>query len=280
MKISAHFCRTIGTTLVLTVVVITAGCDTGGPNDRNPVRVSVSTDYTAAVPGRNITLVWSFSVAPGWHLYWTGRNDSGFAPTIDLELPEGWIAGGLQWPAPERHLTEGGILDHVYRDELVLLQKIGVPADASPEGAVDLVGRIEWLACKDSCVPGKAVVPFSITGAVSRDDQRSAAYTVAHDDLPRRLPEGMFTTHWQDQVFHVSGPSGARLQFMPTVDCGELVDLIRDGQGTALALGFQAKGEVVGPVRGLITIETNGGPVRAYIAEYPARLLHPEFSGG
>jgi len=232
------------------------------------------------MPGRSVTLVWRFEVASGWHLYWTGRNDSGFAPIIDLNLPPGWIAGGLQWPAPERHLSEGDILDHVYYDELVLIQKVGVPASASPTGKVALSGQVQWLACKDSCVPGKAAVPFEVTLADHQEGQRSAAYREAHANLPRLLPAGLLRTRWEGQTFHVQGPAAARLSFMPTVDCGELVDLITDGQGPDLALRFQVKGETVGPVRGLITIQTAGEPSLAYVVDFPVALLRSEPSGG
>ncbi len=280
MKINAISARVAYTATIAAVMLVLAGCDAGGPDDRHPVQVGVSTDYEVAVPGQSITLVWRFKLAPDWHLYWIGRNDSGFAPTIDLDLPKGWIAGGLQWPAPERHLSEGDILDHVYRDELVLLQKIGVPASSSIPGQVDLTGRIQWLACKDSCVPGKDVVELTIKQSVGRRGHRSAAYTAAHDQVPRPLPSGLLTTRWQGGTFHVSGPAGTQLQFMPTVDCGELVNLIRDGLGSDLALRFQAREGTVGPVRGLIIIEEKGEPNRAYTVDFPARLLRSEPTGG
>ena len=59
----------------------------------------------AAAPGESVTLIWRFELADDWHLYWTGRNDSGYPPLIELDLPEGWVAGGLQWPAPERYVV-------------------------------------------------------------------------------------------------------------------------------------------------------------------------------
>lgn len=266
----------VGFVLAMTVT----GCGAPGPDDQDPVRVTVSTDYAAAVPGQPITLVWRFEVAPDWHLYWTGRNDSGFAPTIDLKLPPGWIAGGLQWPTPQRHLSEGDILDHVYYRELVLLQKVGVPATASPTGSVALSGDVRWLACKDACVPGKATVPFEIALTDHLAGGRSVAYKKAHEALPRPLPPDLLGTRWEGRTFQVRGPAGARLQFMPTVDCGALVDLIADGEGSELALRFEAEENIVGPVRGLITIQQEGGPLRAYSAEFPARILSDESPGG
>jgi len=67
---------------------------------------------------------------------------------------------------------------------------------------------------------------------------------------------------------------------MPTDDCGQLVDLLKDGQGDRLALRFKPKGETVGPVRGLITIEDKSGEARAFRIDFPAAALADESSGG
>ena len=51
------------------------------------------------------------------------------------------------------------------------------------------------------------------------------------------------------------------------------VDLLKDGQADRLALRFKPKGETVGPVRGLITIELDGGESRTYRIDYQAAPL-------
>ena len=268
------------TVVVLILLLVCSGCGSQGPNDANPVLVSVSPDYAAAVPGESLTLVWRFALAENWHLYWTGLNDSGFAPTIDLEMPEGWIAGGLHWPAPVRYLSEGDILDHVYHGELVLLQKVGVPAGAPTSGSVTLMAKVEWLACKTSCVPGKATVSVKVPLNDKHTGPRSEESTNALQNLPLPLPAGLLNPHWTGQKFHFEGIEGGQLSFMPTVDCGKLVNLIRDGQGPSLALRFVAEGGTVGPVRGLVTVKERDGSVRAYVADFPALLLQPEPAGG
>jgi DsbC/DsbD-like thiol-disulfide interchange protein len=272
----AFVCTAVGVLLILGL----AGCGAQQPDDDNPVQVTVSTDYDDAVPGHSITLVWRFKMAPNWHLYWIGRNDSGFAPTIDLELPPGWIAGGLHWPAPVRYLSEGDILDHVYHGELVLLQKVGVPEGASATGTAVVTANIEWLACKTSCVPGKATVSLEIPLSVHHAGPPSELSAQVLEKLPLPLPDGMFDPHWTGQKFHLTGTGGTQLSFMPTVDCGKLVNLIRDGQGPELALRFEAEGKTVGPVRGLVTSKEKDGSIRAYIVDFPAKLLSDKSSGG
>jgi DsbC/DsbD-like thiol-disulfide interchange protein len=261
--------------LVLVGVAFLTGCSGQGdaPDDANPVLVSVEVVPAAAAPGESVTLVWRFALADDWHLYWSGRNDSGFPPRIDLELPEGWLAGGLQWPAPERYLSAGDILDHVYFGELVLIQKIGAPADATPGGNIAIKADVQWLACREMCVPGNTTLTLELPVATRVDNPEPNSASQAAARLPVPLPAQILQTKWDGATFHASSPRAHRLTFMPTEDCGRLVDLLNDGQGDRLALRFKPKGETAGPVRGLITIEIEGTEPRTYRMDFPAVLL-------
>lgn len=269
--------------LVLGTAVLCAGCSAdrkGRPTEDHPVAVSVEVVPEAAAPGESVTLVWRFALADDWHLYWVGRNDSGYPPRIDLTLPRGWVAGGLQWPVPERYVSAGDILDHVYFEELVLIQKLGAPDNADVGGEAMIQADIQWLACKDMCVPGKAtlLLPVPVKTVAERAESNAASEATAR--LPGPLPGNLLETRWEGTVFHIHGSGIRLLTFMPTADCGQLVDLLNDGQGDRLALRFKPKGDTVGPVRGLITIEDNSGQASAYRIEFPASALADESSGG
>jgi thiol:disulfide interchange protein DsbD len=275
MKNLSHIVLPLVAVLIAGVVLAGAGCSGGksGPSGSHPVLVSVEISPTAAVPGESVTLVWRFEMADEWHLYWMGRNDSGYPPRIELDLPDGWVAGGLQWPVPERYIAPGDILDHVYFDELVLLQKIGAPVDALPDEEIVIKADVQWLACRDMCVPGRSsldvTIPVrSLSAAVPDDPAAEAAFR-----LPRDLPPRTLETAWEGVTFHVHHPRAGSLTFMPTDDCGQLVDLLNDGQGDRLALRFKPKGGTVGPVRGLITIEETGGRTGSYRIDFPATAL-------
>ena len=57
---------------------------------------------THFIPGRTQDVGISFDIAEGWHLYGNGASDTGYAPQIRLELPPGFTAGEILWPAPHR----------------------------------------------------------------------------------------------------------------------------------------------------------------------------------
>lgn len=278
-SMSAIKSKRIQVVLALISALALAGCG-GGPDDNDPVHVSVSVVPGEAVPGESVTLLWKFEMAADWHLYWSGRNDSGYPPKVDLVLPDGWLAGGLQWPVPERYVMPGDILDHVYHHEVVLMQKIGVPTGARPGDEVAIAAKVGWLGCKDSCVPGKADLSFTVPVAVHAEKSKEDNLVKARGLLPEPLPKGLLDTGWEGSVFHISAEGADKLTFMPTEDCGDLADLLHDGQGMPLALEFRPRRGTAGPVRGLITLEPVSGDPHTYIVDFPATVLTDVSPGG
>jgi len=272
MKNLRHIVLPLVAYLIAGMVLAGAGCSGGksGPSDSHPVLVSVEISPTAAVPGESVTLVWRFALADGWHLYWSGRNDTGYPPGIDLDLPEGWVAGGLQWPAPERYVSAGDILDHVYHDELVLIQKLGAPSNATVGLPVTVQADVQWLACKDMCLPGRTSLSVAVPVSDRSRNREPNIASVAADRLPAPVPDGILETGWEGATFHMSLPGAELLTFMPTEDCGQLVDLLNDGRGESLTLRFRPKRDTVGPVRGLISVEEESGKTRVYRVDFPA----------
>lgn len=234
------------------------------------VVMAASAEPTTAVPGGSLTLLWTFRTADGWHLYGNVRNDSGFAPRQRLELPPGWAAGPLLWPAPARHVSAGDILDHVHVGELVLLQDVQVPPDARP-GRFELAASWEWLACRDSCVPGRDTLAVAVTVADAAPPAAPAGRLEGlRARLPRPLPVGLVTVDLAGDTARIARADGGagRLVFVPALDCGELADLLHDGAGATLSLRLLPADGRVGPLRGLLVVE--GAGAGAYILDVPA----------
>ena len=240
------------------------------------VSMSATVEPASAPPGGAVTVLWRLRPAPEWHLYWPGRNDSGFAPRQKLELPAGWKAGPLRWPTPTRHVEPGDILDHIYEGELVLLQDVQLPADAPAGRSVELRAGWEWLACRDRCVPGRDSLAVAIRVVAEPQAAPSPRLAEARARMPLPLPPGVVRTSWEGATLTVQRTSAAttgdpgRLTFMPADDCGDLADLLHDGVGSALALRMLPQEGRVGPVRGLIVVEDATGPARSYVIDEPA----------
>ena len=95
-----------------------------------------------------------FKLEPGWHVYWQNAGDSGEPPHITWTLPAGVIAGSLQFPAPRR-LPLGPLMDFGYENEVLFPFSLDVASSARP-GPVALEAKVNWLVCREVCIPGKA----------------------------------------------------------------------------------------------------------------------------
>ncbi len=252
--------------------------------DERPARVTVAVEPAAVAPGCAASLLWRFEPSPGWHLYWDGRNDSGFAPRQRLQLPPGWSAGPLRWPVPVRHVAAGDILDHVYPGAFTLVQEVTAPPTAAPGARVVVDARWDWLACRDACVPGRDSLTVALVVAGAAGGAAAAAGEVAagghagelaaaRDRLPRALPEGFLRVTREGGTWALErrrDVPGGRLTFMPANDCGELVDLLRDGAGERLVLRLREQDGRWGPLRGLVVAEEPSSAPQAYFLDLPA----------
>jgi thiol:disulfide interchange protein DsbD len=96
----------------------------------------------------------SFKLEPGWHVYWKNAGDSGEPPHVKWTLPAGVTASELKFPAPKK-LPLGPLMDFGYEDEVVFPFSV-TAAPRAAIGQADLHAKVEWLVCREVCIPGKA----------------------------------------------------------------------------------------------------------------------------
>jgi len=148
-------------------------------------------------PGQNFTAGLYFKLEPGWHVYWINAGDSGEPPRIKWTLPEGITADAMQFPAPQR-LPLGPLMDFGYENEVLFPIAMHVsPAFKPTAESITLSSKVDWLVCREVCIPGKATLdvtrkvlssPPSSPTFIAADQQLIAR--LAHT-LPQQLPAGM-----------------------------------------------------------------------------------------
>jgi len=240
--------------LLLCTTLLLAGCarESAPPRD---VSVSVVAAESAAVPGGAVTLGWRFDLAPGWHLYTNGRSDTGLPPAVELSLPEGWTADAPLWPAGRRLESAGGILDHVYEDRLLLLQTLHAPLGARPGETVEIGARLEWLACREGCVPGDTLLTLALPVAAAAEPTRHAEeLDRARGELPRAARAGELSWTWEGNTLVLRSPGASHLEYHPSADAGHLSDPRHDAvaDGAVLNLRFRPRDGRVGPAHGVL----------------------------
>ena len=126
------------------------------------VTTTVVAETKAIEAGKPFTVGVRFAIKPEWYIYWRFVGDIGQATSVEWTLPEGFKAGDLQWPLPNRHEAAGDFLNYVYEHETLLFAEITPPAQM-PAGPVEIKAKVVWQVCnKEQCVPGNANVSLSL----------------------------------------------------------------------------------------------------------------------
>lgn len=136
-------------------------------------------------PGETVWLGVRFEMRDGWHIYWEFPGDSGMPTSLTWTLPEGAVAGEIQWPAPIRFVEGGFLVSYGYKDEVMLLVPLQTPAGMRAGETMTVSVRADWLECKDICLPGSGEASITLTaGEPGVADPRFAAVRAS---IPREL---------------------------------------------------------------------------------------------
>ncbi|HEX8324671.1 MAG TPA: protein-disulfide reductase DsbD domain-containing protein [Tepidisphaeraceae bacterium] len=140
----------------------------------NRATMDVVADRTAATPGGKVTLALTFTIEPGWHLYWINPGETGVPPKVKWRLPPGVTAGPLRFPVPHR-IEAGELTAYGYENTLTLLTDLTIPADTT--GTLTIAGDARWVVCADACVSETQSIALELPvgpGAASRPEQFKA----------------------------------------------------------------------------------------------------------
>jgi len=134
---------------------------------RAQVKASLVAESTAIQPGAPLVVALHLEHDAGWHTYWLNPG-IGLPTEMKWDLPEGWTASEIQWPAPEVILDSSEtIIGTGYHGDVLLPIVLTPPDDLAPGTSIELKGVADWLMCADVCIPGSA--SLSLTLPVSRD---------------------------------------------------------------------------------------------------------------
>jgi len=146
-------------------------------------------------PGESFVAGVQLTSQAGWHTYWQFGGDAGAPTTLDWKLPAGFRAGPIQWPAPER-FDDSGIITYVYHGTTILLVPFTVdPGTAT--GPHELTAKVDWLECKESCLPRKGQIRATLNvGPATKPSPSADTLRNAQGGIPPSLPPGTATASW------------------------------------------------------------------------------------
>lgn len=162
-----------------------------GPVKAQHLTAQMTSLGPSIAPGGKQIVGLVLTLEDGWHVYWVNAGDSGDAPQIEWTLPDGFKAGPMQFPIPER-LPLGPLMDFGYEDHVAFPVTIAAPASAAP-GVAHLDAQVSWLVCQDVCVPGKAHLGLDLNVQPNAPDPSTepkvGALGEALTTLPNPLPK-------------------------------------------------------------------------------------------
>jgi len=158
-------------------------------------RVELVSRTQAAAPGSDLQLGVHFILESGWHIYWTNPGDSGQPLVLKWQLPDGFTAGEIQWPRPERMQPIPQLADFGYHGEVLLPIAVKVPASARAGSSAQLAADAKWLVCREVCIPEHAQLQMAVPIAANSSPGPSAQLFAATDKLlPQPMPRGWKAT--------------------------------------------------------------------------------------
>ena len=138
----------------------------GGPGPVKAQHLTVELLAQSKEVGAEAVVGLMFTLEDGWHVYWVNAGDSGEPPHVKWTLPEGVTAGEMMFPAPQR-LPLGPLMDFGYESAVTFPFKLQIAKGMKP-GPVHVGAKVDWLVCREVCLPGKADLGIDlkvVTGA-------------------------------------------------------------------------------------------------------------------
>lgn len=208
----------------------------------------------AAETSVKVVLPVVFTVAPEWHTYWPGQNATGtpiawtvsMGPGVDQRPGAKVTVGTPVYPAPTRYLGGGDLLDYALTGTFTVMLPLtvthaakGGTGEGASKATLPLRVKIEYLVCKDSCIPGEVELATEVSlvlapaGDAGQRVEAAGGGAASPHLRVEPLPAGLLKAAWSDETPEarlalVSTPPVA-MEFYPLEDGPELIDSVATG---------------------------------------------------
>lgn len=155
--------------------------------------------FAADPAAQNATLGIYFEPDPEWHVYWRNPGDSGAAPRFAFAAAN-LATEDIRWPYPAR-LPIAHLVNLGYERDVAYLFKAGVdPLDmrnrSSHPHTARLTVELEWLVCKEECIPGFGTLTLERPIAGDNHSWQPETKAVV-DRFTARIPRPETQSPWQ-----------------------------------------------------------------------------------
>jgi len=235
----------------------------------NHTQVSLLAEVESVQPGVPFWVGLRMLMDEHWHTYWENPGDTGLPTRIAWTLPEGFEAGSLESPAPERQAV-GPLVNYGYEGEVIHLIRIQPPDEATGD-SVTLRARVNWLECEEICIPAKADLELSLAVRPGPSKRGVAAplFDAARERLPREAAGWSFEAGQRGETLSLVAqpPPGvdtlADVHFyvrdLDVVDYATPQKLVRQAEGFRVEIARANSPADFDGLRGILVVEAADG---------------------
>ena len=192
--------RAVRLTPLLLLAVLSSASLAQNAGGEGKARVELLLPGKSVKPGDKIEIGVKMTMKPGWHIYWKNPGDSGQPPKFSFNTPGGgaggmlrgsaWTVGDVAFPTPVRWEADGGIVGYGYAGTVVFPATLTVPASTTPGQGADLSVTVDYLVCKDVCIPesGSATVNLEVGLDAGEATAADKAAKKEIEQAKKRLP--------------------------------------------------------------------------------------------
>ena len=154
-----------------------------------PLNVTLVSEVTSIKPGTPFYVGLQLKHAPGYHTYWKFPGIVGVPTGIEWQLPQGFTAGEIEWPEPQRVMMYQ-IKAQGYEGDVLLPVKITPPKDLPVGTKFQLQGKAGWMCCGRECNPDFKDLSITlpvIDEAPHLDEAQHVKFEQARNTVPNPL---------------------------------------------------------------------------------------------
>jgi thiol:disulfide interchange protein DsbD len=246
------------------------------------VRVTVGV-VGEAKPGATVRVAATFTIHPGWHIYWMNPGESGMPTQLDLELPAGCKAATdalsdtrVDFPTPQ--VFAKGETTFGYERSVTLSVAVTLPGEI-PSAGLPATVRSRWLVCKESCLLGQNEAKVDLAKPVAADAPLAKAAEEALARTPQAMPAdwkcALAEITAKSAVLSIEAPNAPELRVLPFETPGARLasGFVADAKGGSLRAEIELSREsTLGKpleVSGIVIVGKNG-PAYSFRLPVPA----------
>lgn len=145
--------------IIISFLIIYCSIKANEPEGNKYVKAEIMTPANYYKPGLPIPLAIKMHIADGWHIYWVNSGDSGMPTEIRLDVPSDFDVSPFLLPYPQR-FSYHEMADYGFKGIVYAVTNIHTQPSHSSD--LKITATLDFLVCKDKCIPGKIVLEHSL----------------------------------------------------------------------------------------------------------------------